>query len=347
VDISHTGTFGREEPFTAPWEPAAVAGKFAVAVDLGATRVRVCIGTRSAGIVRKTSKKMVLSKRVEDYLEQITAITKNLTKDMTKDQLQGICVASPGPLDLKRGSLSHTPNLPYPEVQVIAALKDAFPVEAYLMNDANAAALGEWFWGAGRGRRNVFYLTISTGIGGGAVVDGRLLLGKDGNAAEIGHTTIDSAGRMICGCGRRGHWEAYCSGRAIPGFARLLGEEIGREERKTMARSRLLGRKVADAITVFDEARRRDLFALRVVAEIGRLNAIGVANVVDAFDPEIVTIGGGVALNNADAILPPIVKQMQAYAINRVPDVKITPLGDDAGLLGALSVPFDPALIGR
>jgi glucokinase len=324
-----------------------VAEKVSVAVDLGATRVRVCVGSRSSGIIRKTSKTMVLSKRVDDYLEQITATMEIIIKDMAKSRLQGICVASPGPLDLKRGSLSHTANLPYPDVPVIPALKDAFSVEAYLVNDANAAAVGEWLWGAGRRRRNVFYLTISTGIGGGAIVDGRLLLGKDGNAAEIGHTTIDSAGRMVCGCGRRGHWEAYCSGRSIPGFARLLGEELGASRKELKARSRLLGKNAVDAATVFDEARRGDPFAIQVVAEIGRLNAIGVANVVDAFDPEIVTIGGGVALNNPDAILSPIVKQAQAYAINRVPEVKITPLGDDAGLLGALSVAFDPSLIGR
>jgi len=328
-------------------EPAAMGKKLAIAVDLGATRVRVCVGTRSAGIVRKTAKKMILSEKVEDYLAQITTIMKSLTKGTKESDIEGICVASPGPLDLKRGSVTHTSNLPYPEVPVVTALREAFSVDAYLMNDANAAALGEWLWGAGRGRRNVFYLTISTGIGGGAVVDGRLVLGKDGNAAEIGHTTIDSAGRMVCGCGRRGHWEAYCSGRAIPGFARFLGEELGEIDRKSMARSRLLNKKIDDAAVVFGEARRRDPFANRVVAEIGRLNAIGVANVVDAFDPEILTIGGGVALNNKAAILPPIVEQVRAYAINRVPEVKITPLGDDAGLLGALSVPFDPALIGR
>lgn len=323
-----------------------MAEKLAVAVDLGATRVRVCVGTKSSGIIRKTAKKMILSRRVDDYLAQITATMKELTKASAKDQLQGICVASPGPLDLKRGSLYHTPNLPYAEVPIVAALNDAFSVDAYLVNDANAAALGEWLRGAGRGRKNLFYLTISTGIGGGAVVDGRLLLGKDGNAAEIGHTTIDSAGRMTCGCGRPGHWEGYCSGRSIPAFARLLGDELGDEERESMARSRLLRNRIADAAMVFDEARRGDPFALRVVAEIGKLNAIGVANVVDAFDPEIVTIGGGVALNNPEAILPPIVKHLKAYAINRPPDVRITPLGDDAGLLGALSVPFNPGLIG-
>jgi glucokinase len=103
----------------------------------------------------------------------------------------------------------------------------------------------------------------------------------------------------------------------------------------------------ADAPSIFREAGRGDPLARRVVEEVGRLNAIGVANVVDAFDPEIVTIGGGVALNNPEAIISPIVEKVSAYAINMIPIVRITPLGDDVGILGALSVPFNPALINR
>jgi glucokinase len=98
---------------------------------------------------------------------------------------------------------------------------------------------------------------------------------------------------------------------------------------------------------VFREALRGDLFASQVVKEVGRLNAMGVASVTDVFDPEIVTLGGGVALNNPEAILTPIRGQLGDYIINRAPKVQITPLGDDAGLLGALAVSFDPSLIGR
>jgi len=321
--------------------------KFGVAVDLGATRVRACLGTGTGRILRREVRKMVVSEAVGDYLAQINNIAGGITKGVPRDRIQGVCVASPGPLDLKRGLIAHTANLPYRDVPLVASLTESLKIEAYLVNDANAAALGEKEWGAGRGLSNIFYLTLSTGIGGGAIVDGRLLIGKDGNAAEVGHITIDSSGKLTCGCGSRGHWEAYCSGTGIPALARLLGEELGETGRAHLSGSKLLaGAESADAADVYGEAERGDPFALRVVDEVGRLNAIGVANIADAYDPELVTIGGGVALNNPERVLSPIRKMASDYAINRAPELRITPLGDDAGLLGALSVSFDPRLIG-
>jgi glucokinase len=320
--------------------------KFGVAIDLGATRVRACLGTRTGRILRRKARKMVVSKAVSEYLAQISATVGEVTKGIPPDKIQGVCLASPGPLDLKRGLITHTANLPYRDVPIIASLRRSLGFEACLVNDANAAALGEMEWGAGKGRSNIFFLTISTGIGGGAIVDGRLLLGKEGNAAEVGHITIDSQGRLTCGCGKRGHWEAYCSGTGIPGLTRLIWEELGDEGHAPLAGSKLLARmESADAADVYGEADRGDSFALRVVDEVGRLNAIGVANITDAYDPELVTIGGGVALNNPERVLSPIRRMAGDYAINRVPEVMITPLGDDVGLLGALSVSFDPGLI--
>ena len=322
--------------------------KFGVAIDLGATRVRACLGTRTGGILRREARKMVVSEVVGDYLAQISATVAEVTKGVPPEKIQGVCLASPGPLDLKRGLITHTANLPYKDVPIIASLRESLGFEACLVNDANAAALGELEWGAGKGRSNIFYITISTGIGGGAIVDGRLLLGKEGNAAEVGHITIDSLGRLTCGCGKRGHWEAYCSGTGIPALAHLIWEELGEAGRALLRESKLLARmESANAADVFREADGGDSFALRVVDEVGRLNAIGVANITDAYDSELVTIGGGVALNNPERVLSPIRRMAGDYAINRVPDVRITPLGDDAGLLGALSVSFDPSLIRR
>jgi glucokinase len=307
-----------------------------VGVDLGATRLRVCVGTEGK-IIRKETKAMTITKEVDAYVSQIVGTLKSF---LGETEIRGICVATPGPLDLKRGMIVHTANLPYPEVPIVDALSDSFPTEVYLVNDANSASVGEWKWGAGRGRSNVFYLTMSTGIGGGAVVDGRLLLGKEGNAAEVGHTTIDSSGRLTCGCGRRGHWEAYCSGRGIPSLAALMAGDL---------RSSGPGEAgiPQTAAGVFAQAAKGGPFAKDVVREVGRLNAIGVANVIDAFDPELLTIGGGVALHNQDLILKPIREQVAKYAINTPPEILITPLGDDAGLLGALSVSFDPRLLGK
>ena len=319
--------------------------KLGLSIDLGATRVRVCLGTSEGKILRRATRKMDVGRDVGEYVAQISTLVSEVAAGIPMDRIQGVCLASPGPLDLKRGLITHTANIPYRDVPIIDSLKESLGFEAYLVNDANAAALGEKMWGAGRGRSNIFYLTISTGIGGGALVDGRLLIGKDGNAAEVGHTTIDSSGRLTCGCGRRGHWEAYCSGTGIPNLTRLLWEELGEATRPPSGTEPSKRMDSVSAADVFGEADRGVPFALRVVEEVGRLNAIGVANVADAYDPELVTIGGGVALNNPERVLSPIKKSVGDYAINRVPEVMITPLGDDAGLLGALSVAFDPSLI--
>jgi len=320
--------------------------EFGVAIDLGATRVRACLGTRGGKIIRREARRMVVAKAVREYLGQISSLVSNVTKGIPPDKIQGVCLASPGPLDLKRGLITHTANLPYRDVPVIASLRESLGLEVRLVNDANAGALGEKKWGAGKGRSNVFYLTISTGIGGGAIVDDKLLLGKDGNAAEVGHITIDSSGKLTCGCGKRGHWEAYCSGTGIPALTRLIWEELGEARRARYGSKLSTKMDSVSAADVYGEAERGDEFALRVVEEVGRLNAIGVANIADAYDPELLTIGGGVALNNPERVLSPIHRMTRNYAINRVPEVRLTPLGDDVGLLGALSAAFDPGLIG-
>ena len=323
----------------------AMGDDLGVAVDLGATRVRVCVGSSSGKLSRRKTMVMRITPEVDDYLGQLVRLVSRTIEGV---KVGGVCVASPGPLDLKRGMITGTANLPYPEVPIVDALQDALGTNVHLVNDANAAALGEWLWGAGRGLRNVFYLTISTGIGGGAIVDGRLLLGKEGNAAEVGHVTIDSRGELTCGCGRKGHWEAYCSGRGIPKLANLMSSRFAEGEKRGFSGSPLAGpRAYGDAPSVFKAAAKGDRFAKRVVAEVGRLNAIGVANVTDTFDPQLLTIGGGVALNNPEMVVPPIKKIAPDYAINRVPEIRMTPLGDDAGLLGALSAALDPSLIGE
>ena len=135
------------------------------------------------------------------------------------------------------------------------------------------------------------YITISSGIGGGIFVDNHLLRGKDGNATEIGHFTIDFEGRMICGCGRRGHWEAYCSGIGMPNYARFLLREFSKE--KFERKSSMLVKKVhsnREKITskmIFDAAKAGDKTSIEIVEKVGILNAIGFASVIDAYDSSL------------------------------------------------------------
>jgi glucokinase len=178
---------------------------------------------------------------------------------------------------------------------------------------------------------------LGTGIGGGAYVDGCLLWGKDGNAVEIGHLTVDPDGRLECGCGRRGHWEAYCSGTGLP---RLVGWRLKRGEGKDSSLRRRWeeDRQGLRAEHLFEAAGRGDAFALRVLEEVGRLNGIGFTDLVEAYDPSLITVGGSVALRNGRWILPPVRRWVRERSYNRPPLLRLTPLGERAGLYGAVGL---------
>jgi glucokinase len=170
-------------------------------------------------------------------------------------------------------------------------------------------------------------------------VDNNLLSGKDGNAVEIGHLTIDLEGRLMCGCGKKGHWEAYCSGRNIPNFTRL---KIGEADKKKVKDSLLFKNAKGnlenlDSKALFTAATLGDHLSLEIVEEIGRLNAIGFANIVNVYDPSLITLGGSVALRNKKLVMKPIRRYLEDYTRNRIPKILITPLGVDANIYGAIA----------
>ena len=193
-------------------------------------------------------------------------------------KIEGVGVASAGTLDRERKTIKIFANLPFNDIPIVEPLQEELGVPVKLLNDCSTAVVGEKNFGEGRDVENVVYITISTGIGGGVYVDGRLLFGKDGNAHEVGHMTIDMSGRLICGCGKRGHWEAYCSGENIPNYARLLL----REKKKEFSSSILFEKTGGDpkrltSKIIFDSAKQGDAIALMIVDEVGRANAIGFA----------------------------------------------------------------------
>lgn len=316
--------------------------RLGVGIDLGASRLRVCLGDSEGNLTWRDSKEMSFPSEVEGYVQQVVDAAKEATKRAhDPSEVAGIGLASTGPLDLLRGGMSRPANVPYEFVPLVAPVSEALSLKVALINDANAGVLGERSFGAGKGEQNLVYITISSGIGGGAVVDGHLLIGKDGNAAEVGHFVVDPSERLVCGCGRRGHWEAYCSGRNIPLFAKLIAleEERGSEEVSVESLLGVKGRQ-ADSAAIYSAASHGNGFASAVVTAVGKLNALGVANVVNMFDPTLITIGGGVALSNPELVIRPIRELLPKYTVNRVPEVMPTPLGDDACMLGALSLAF-------
>lgn len=316
--------------------------RLAIGVDLGGTNVRVAIGGRDGRIIAKASEPVDKARGPEGISGQIIRMICSLVGDRSNlGNFDGICVGSAGPLDIKRGRLVKPTNLPFEQVPITEPLEEEFGLPVILLNDCVAAVVGEKCFGAGVDHDNLVYVAIGTGIGGGVYVDGHLLIGKDGNAHEIGHFTIDCEGKLICGCGKRGHWEAYCSGTGIPNYARLILEELygSRDLRESpLWNAHLEGRLTARI--VYECARAGDRLASKIVERIGALNAIGFACVIDAYDPSLITVGGSVALNNPDLVIDPIKRRVGDHARNRVPEIVLTPLGEDAVLYGALASVF-------
>ncbi len=312
-------------------------------VDLGATNVRVALSDAEGRILlKKTGRTTGGTGR--DVVRQIVEMGRNALSslELTDRSLKAVGVGSIGPLDLKKGLIVNPPNLRVGIIPIVEGIEKHFNAPVRLLNDCVAAVLGEKRFGAGRNMENIVYVTISTGIGGGAIVDGHLLLGKDGNAHEVGHIVVDKEGLLECGCGKRGHWEAYCSGTGMVNYAKLLLKEWCVDFNKSSLR-KLFQEDFSNAAPkmLFEAARGGDEMALRIIGEIGLLNAIGFANIVNTYDPELITVGGSVALFNSELILEPVKKNIPKYAINRLPEITITPLGEDAVLYGALAAALE------
>lgn len=317
--------------------------RYAIGVDLGATNIRVAIGDEEGRLLRKKEERTEVHLGQDALSQQISRMIEDVVgKEYAIEDLRGIGIGSIGPLDPKRGAILKAANIPFDFVPLVQPLMRRFNLPVYLINDCTTAVIGEKTFGAGRHLDNLVYITISTGIGGGAYVDNHALMGKDNNAAEIGHFMVDMEQRMECGCGRRGHWEAYCSGRNIPRYVRMLLDETPVSEKKGSELVEGVNPKDLTSKMIFDAGKKKDPLALKFLNIIGELNAIGFSDVTTAYDPSLITVGGTVALINEDLVLQPIRKNMERFSINRVPDIMITPLGEDIVLYGAVAMVFNP-----
>jgi glucokinase len=241
-----------------------------------------------------------------------------------RQSIAGIGIGAAGPVDFRTGEVIKPPNLGFPRIPLVAPLHEAFDLPIFLINDCHAGMLGEACSGAARGRDCVLYLTLSTGIGGAFLEQGRMLLGHAGNALEIGHLTVDDRYAVRCGCGHTGHWEGYASGKHIPGFFRQWCKHHD---------ICIPPFNVATPEKIFSAARRRDPTAMQFVEELGRINARAISDLVVAFDPELFILDGPVMLRNSDLLLPPLKKYSDRFL--PFPEITVSPLDGLAPLLGA------------
>lgn len=246
--------------------------------------------------------------------------------------LDAVGIGTVGPLDRPTGAVVSPPNLP--GVDRIP-LRDALVAvvghpRIHVENDAVAGLVGERAASADP-PANLGFLTLSTGIGAGVAVDGHVLCGRDGNAAEVGHLVVDPTGRRTCGCGRPGHWEAYCSGAAIPGFARDVAAEA------ELTTGLALDDRSLTAADVYAAA-GGDPLADRVVERVQRYNAIGLADLVHAYAPDRVVVGGAVALQNQPLVVEPLREAADEFTMLPTPAIAPATHGRDAVLRGALTL---------
>ena len=245
--------------------------------------------------------------------------------------LSAIAAACPGPLDPINGIVIEPPNIPeWKYFPLQEFLQNNFGVPVAIHNDANMAALGEWYFGAGQGISNLIYLTISTGIGGGIILDNKLLTGSGGFAGEIGHMTLVHQGPQ-CSCGQFGHLESFASG---PSIVRWFKSQIEDE-----ALNNLFPGGDLDAKSISDAAEKGNELALAAYERAGKYIGLAVADLLHLFNPQKIIIGGGVSLAG-DLLINPIREYVTKFILSDVylNDFEIVPaaLGDDSGLMGAL-----------
>jgi glucokinase len=319
----------------------SIESRSIVAIDLGGTKIAAALVTPSGKILHRDRVPTMASEGPKRVIERLCALIASVLKDtsLTSSNLGAISVAAAGVIDMANGLVSASPNLPgWNSVPLCRITGERFGVPSYLINDAKAAAVGEHEFGAGMGTNNLIVLTLGTGIGGGIIAGGRLYLGQSGAAGEVGHMTIDVSGPK-CPCGNTGCWELYASGTAME------REASNRLSVGTASSLNAVLRSSGNVVTarqIEAAARQGDRLALEIMAWSSKNIGVGLANLVNIFNPEMIVTGGGLS-NIGDLLIKPAIDTMRARSFalpaNTVRVVAST-MGEDAGMLGAAAFAF-------
>lgn len=308
--------------------------RFAIGVDLGGTQVRAALVDEHGNILQRTEERTEADAGPDRVLGQIRSLADRLLLASDAAAIVGIGVSAPGPLDTETGTALDIPTLRgfsnYPLRDELQK-RLRFPVS--LENDGIAAAIGEWQFGAGRGITNLVYVTVSTGIGGGAIVDGRVVRGRKGMAGHVGHMSIVPDG-IVCPCGNKGCFEAYASGTA---FTKRAEASAMKCSETSLARNG----EALDSRSVFIAAAAGDPLANRLVDEEAEILGRGFTNLIHIFSPEIVIMGGGLS-HQFDRLRPGIQSHIAQWAMPAFRDVEVVraALEQNSGLVGAAALAF-------
>lgn len=311
-------------------------GRFVFGIDIGGTAIKCGLFTEDGELKEKweiPTNRASAGKQVPQEIAD-TIFEKCKEQGITKEQIAGIGLGVPGPVN-ENGFVSHCPNLGWRELNVNEMMQQLTGVPSVAANDANVAALGEMWKGGGAGVKNMVLVTLGTGVGGGIIVEGKIVAGAFGAGGELGHMIMNPEERAQCGCGGFGHLEQYASATGIVRMAKIYLAE-------TKEPSVLREVKELSAKDIFDAAKEKDALATELVEKLGEILGRALSHVAAVVDPEVFVIGGGVS--RAGEILTKTVERHYNKGIMKAlggKEFRLATLGNDAGIYGCAKLILD------
>ena len=314
---------------------------YRIGIDLGGTNIAVGIVDDEHKIVVKKTTPTLAKRPPEEIVADMARVCLEACAELKIDikDIANIGIASPGIANPVNGCVEYANNLPFLRFPIVKLLADGLGIDRSVIkiaNDANAAAWGEAVAGAAKGSANSIMVTLGTGVGGGIIINNKILVGFNSAAGEIGHIVIEQDGAP-CGCGRRGCWEAYSSATALIRMTKEAVEECKKTGRYTsmLKAERISGRTACDAMRAGDEV------GTEVYNKYVKYLATGITNLVNIFQPEVISLGGGVSNEGQsliDAITPLVRAEQYGGDVVALTQLRIATLGNDAGIIGAAAL---------
>ncbi|MBZ4669892.1 MAG: putative glucokinase [Oscillospiraceae bacterium] len=310
--------------------------KYYVGIDLGGTNIVAGVVDEEYKILSKASVKTNCPRPAEEIMDDMAKVVFEAVEKsgLLLNDIEWVGVGAPGTANVETGIIEYANNLGFENVHMVEYLQKKINKPVHIENDANAAAYGEFLAGAAKGTKHAVCITLGTGVGGGIIIDGKIYSGFNFAGAELGHTVIEVDG-VPCTCGRKGCFEAYSS---ATGLIRMTKEAMEADKSSKMWEMSKEEDGKVTARLAFDAMRAGDKSAKEVVDKYIKYLAIGIANTINIFQPEILCIGGGVC-NEGDALLIPLKElvKKEVYSRNsgKNTEIVIAKLGNDAGIIGA------------
>ena len=313
---------------------------YRIGVDLGGTNIAVGIVNEKFEIVAQGSVPTGADREGVAIVDDMAALCKKLIADhgLTEADIASLGIASPGIVDDESGFVIYANNLHFVNFPILPLLRERLAIkEMHIENDANAAAWGEAVAGAAKGSKSSVMITLGTGVGGGIVDGGKVFKGFNSAAGELGHIVIQVDGRP-CSCGRKGCWEAYSSATGLINMTKERLAECKEQNRATVMTEIAAQKGKVNGRTAFDGMRAGDAAATEVVNEYVKYLASGIASMINIFQPEVLSIGGGISNEGQyllDLVIPRVREQQYGTGLVPMTDIRIAQLRNDAGIIGA------------